>query len=444
MKVYGGKDSNFASKSQQNRAMRSIIFQLAEDSSFRVRYMVADKFVEVCAAYLDTVKGVSTSTVASTSPSIGLLADEEFIACFLRFFREEEEQAVRVSAILKSGEFARLLGPERTVQHFFGPYDSPFTDLPLLPRTALASVILQFVPVLTQGTTGTASDATSPTATAASGTPTNGKSQNKVVIDRLFPMILSFLSDDQSEVRIQMISKLGEDGAISSLSGDSNRTPFTIQVLATTLVPSLQRLARDSKWRVRLQTIQLFPNIAAVFQKDLFQTNLFDTAISWLSDSVWSVREAAVANLVKLSQLFGREWCAERILPKVLQLAQMEYSYAYRLTAVFAMRDLAPLLGAQLLNAQVLPLLCNTMYRDPVPNVRFNVARLLGGLVRDNLIIDQESISTIEQTLNRMKEDADGDVIYCAHQALKEGFGKGQHQQQQQQQQHQQNTPMNI
>ena len=57
--------------------------------------------------------------------------------------------------------------------------------------------------------------------------------------------------------------------------------------------------------------------------------------MSWLGDTVFSIREAATANLKKLTEVFGVEWASESILPKVMAMGGQP-NYLYRMTTCFA------------------------------------------------------------------------------------------------------------
>lgn len=57
--------------------------------------------------------------------------------------------------------------------------------------------------------------------------------------------------------------------------------------------------------------------------------------MSWLTDHVFAIREAATSNLKKLVEKFGRDWAQNTVLPKVIQLAR-DHNYLYRMTCLFA------------------------------------------------------------------------------------------------------------
>jgi len=57
--------------------------------------------------------------------------------------------------------------------------------------------------------------------------------------------------------------------------------------------------------------------------------------MSWLGDCVYSIREAATANLRKLTDVFGVEWAKTTIIPQIMVFAQ-HTNYLYRMTMIFA------------------------------------------------------------------------------------------------------------
>ena len=57
--------------------------------------------------------------------------------------------------------------------------------------------------------------------------------------------------------------------------------------------------------------------------------------MSWMTDHVFAIREAATNNLKKLVEKFGRDWAQNTVIPKVIQLAR-EQNYLYRMTCLFA------------------------------------------------------------------------------------------------------------
>ena len=90
-------------------------------------------------------------------------------------------------------------------------------------------------------------------------------------------------------------------------------------------------------------------------------------------------------------------------------------SYLYRMTSLYSMTALAPVVGPEVLTNTMLPLVLQ-LGMDPVPNVRFNVAKCLRQLVP---LLDPSTVQgQVKPCLTTMATDTDQDVSYFASQAL--------------------------
>lgn len=68
----------------------------------------------------------------------------------------------------------------------------------------------------------------------------------------LLNIVLQLLKDDVPEVRLNVISKLGE------------LTPFVgLEKLSSYLIPAIVELGQDRAWRVRMEVIKDLPQLAA-------------------------------------------------------------------------------------------------------------------------------------------------------------------------------------
>lgn len=109
-----------------------------------------------------------------------------------------------------------------------------------------------------------------------------------------------------------------------------------IELLSQSLLPAIVALAEDKQWRVRLAIIENIPLLASQLGVDFFNEKLSGLCMTWLGDSVFSIREAATSNLEKLVKVFGPEWAKKNIIPKIVALAN-HTNYLYRMTTVFAL-----------------------------------------------------------------------------------------------------------
>jgi serine/threonine-protein phosphatase 2A regulatory subunit A len=114
-----------------------------------------------------------------------------------------------------------------------------------------------------------------------------------------------------------------------------NITVIGIDLLSQSLLPAIVQLAEDKQWRVRLAIIEYIPLLASQLGVDFFDEKLSNLCMSWLGDTVFSIREAATTNLKKLTEVFGVEWASEAIIPKVMAMGNHP-NYLYRMTTCFA------------------------------------------------------------------------------------------------------------
>ncbi len=108
-----------------------------------------------------------------------------------------------------------------------------------------------------------------------------------------------------------------------------------IEELSQALLPAIMELAEDKQWRVRQAIIEYIPLLATQLGVSFFDEKLGNLCMSWLGDTVFSIREAATINLKKLTDVFGVEWAKATIIPKIIEMGGHS-NYLYRLTTVFA------------------------------------------------------------------------------------------------------------
>jgi serine/threonine-protein phosphatase 2A regulatory subunit A len=146
---------------------------------------------------------------------------------------------------------------------------------------------------------------------------------------------------------------------------------------------------------VRLAIIEYVPLLASQLGVKFFDEKLSSLCMSWLGDTVFSIREASTQNLKKLTEVLGVEWANEAIVPKVMAMGQHP-NYLYRMTTCFAVsvslcsilcdstsnliQTLAPALSLDVIEASILPMM-DKLVNDDIPNIRFNVAKSYAVLV---------------------------------------------------------------
>lgn len=169
-------------------------------------------------------------------------------------------------------------------------------------------------------------------------------------MEYLLPLFLQQLTDEFPDVRLNVISNLetinkGREIKHSKErykeNGTSSNTTFFhvaigIERVSQALLPAIVELSEDKQWRIRLAIIEYIPLLAKQFGSKFFEEKLLELCMSWLRDLVFSIREAATVNLMKLTEVFGAEWAKAAIIPEVMKMTTDE-NYLHRMTTIFAL-----------------------------------------------------------------------------------------------------------
>lgn len=350
-----------------------MIRAFASDKSWRVRYMVANQLPELC----DALGAKATRS--------------DLLPAYIMVLKDTEPE-VRTAAAFKVSDLITKLvnlpsepgadsGLDAAVQDVLPVVEQLVTDSAQHVRSALATNIMALAPVL----------------------------GSEKTMEHLVDVVLSLLKDDCPEVRLNVIARLDKVSFVMS-----------IERLSSELLPAIVELAEDKNWRVRLAIIERIALLATQLGKQFFEENgkLGDLCISWLGDCVFSIREAAIINLKKLTEIFGVDWAKAHIVPQILEMYDESSNYLLRMTALHAIGVLSQVVGVETVEDMFLPVVTDRASRDPVPNVRFCSAKTL------NLVIPyvrhdvrESKIRPCLMTLVDANEK-DTDVNYFAQQAL--------------------------
>ncbi|KAK6333614.1 hypothetical protein TWF730_003800 [Orbilia blumenaviensis] len=310
---------------QDQQATHTILLttlrNLIGDKSWRVRYMVADRFEKLAKAVGDEV------------------VRRDLVPAFVKLLKDTEAE-VRTAIAGQIPGFCGLLDRETLLNEIMTSVEDLVTDSSQHVRAALGTQISGLAPIL-------------------------GKEET---IAHLLPMFLQMLKDEFPDVRLHIISKLE---LVNEVIG--------IELLSQSLLPAIVQLAEDKQWRVRLAIIEYIPLLASQLGVEFFDEKLGGLCMGWLGDTVFSIREAATLNLKKLTEVFGVEWAKNTIIPKVMNMGTHP-NYLYRMTTCFAISTLAPVVSLSVIQENILPVITG-LVEDPIPNIRFNVAKSYGALL---------------------------------------------------------------
>lgn len=172
-------------------------------------------------------------------------------------------------------------------------------------------------------------------------------------MEYLLPLFLQQLTDEFPDVRLNVISNL-ETINKGNIAGGGERgrkkkgrmcvsdqvrcfiLAIGIERVSQALLPAIVELSEDKQWRIRLAIIEYIPLLAKQFGSKFFEEKLLELCMSWLRDLVFSIREAATVNLMKLTEVFGAEWAKAAIIPEVMKMTTDE-NYLHRMTTIFAL-----------------------------------------------------------------------------------------------------------
>ena len=98
-----------------------------------------------------------------------------------------------------------------------------------------------------------------------------------------------------------------------------------------------------------------------------------------MQDSIFTIREAAIENLKELAKIFGAFWASRFAVPKLVAL-HTDANYLHRQTPLFGMTALAPVINADIVRRQFVPVLI-TLSQDRVANIRMNVSKSIQALL---------------------------------------------------------------
>uniref|UniRef100_A0A2P2HWT8 Protein phosphatase PP2A regulatory subunit A n=1 Tax=Hirondellea gigas TaxID=1518452 RepID=A0A2P2HWT8_9CRUS len=354
--------ANLLPKEDKEALVMPTLRQSYEDKSWRVRYMVADSFIELQKAVGEEI----TRT--------------DLVPAYQALLKDVEAE-VRAAAAGKLKDFCQNLDKETqetVIMNSILPCVKELvTDGNQHVKSALAGVIMGLSPIL-------------------------GKENT---VSHLLPLFLNQLKDECPDVRLNIISNL-----------DCVNEVIGITQLSQSLLPAIVELAEDSKWRVRLAIIEYMPLLAGQLGVEFFNQSLSKLCMTWLVDHVFAIREAATNNLRKLVEKFGHEWADTHVIPKITSMSR-DGNYLHRLTCLSCINVVGEVCGKELTTKMLLPTVLG-LSQDNVPNVRFNVAKtfqIIGTHIDKECLIPQ-----VKPVLVRLTEDPDIDVRFFASEAYAE------------------------
>lgn len=193
------------SASKVNASLVPCIKKYGEDKSWRIRYLVADKIIQVSQAF---GKDITT---------------QKLIPLYIQFLQDQESE-VRTAAISRLSEFSKIVDTSVIISKIVPQLATLASDSFQYVRIALAENLLQVL------------------------TPEFGKASTN---EHILPVFLQLLRDESTDVRLALFKQLN---FLNEVIGIEN--------LSQSLLPAVNELTSHKSWRVKVTVFREFPSLA--------------------------------------------------------------------------------------------------------------------------------------------------------------------------------------
>uniref|UniRef100_A0A914DWS0 Phosphatase PP2A regulatory subunit A/Splicing factor 3B subunit 1-like HEAT repeat domain-containing protein n=1 Tax=Acrobeloides nanus TaxID=290746 RepID=A0A914DWS0_9BILA len=342
--------------------VKKIINDLMKDKSWRVRVNAADKIHLIQDAFGS------------------LMSTDEIVSWYTNLLKDAEAE-VRDASTKKLIAVCSALpaeGREELIVEKIMPVVKELpSDVSHHVKIALAEVITGMGPLLGEPNTRT----------------------------HLLPLFLTLLRDDTPEARLNIISSLDK---ISGL--------ISHEELVNSVLPAVVELCEDAKWRVRLAIVEYMPLFAEELGQEIFDERFLKLCLAWLEDNVFAIREAATNILKRLTKKFGADWCLKFVFPSLQSLSDSP-NYLRRLTCLIGVNAMAEVIDKESTIREFVLILIK-LAEDPVPNIRFNVAKNFKKIGK--FFEPEQRKEMILPILDKLITDQDFDVRFFSEEAKAE------------------------
>nr|CCC46411.1 serine/threonine protein phosphatase, fragment [Trypanosoma vivax Y486] len=303
---------------------------LVGDSSWRVRYMAADR--------LSKLAGALTS------------ADVKQIVPLFRSLTQDAEAEIRASAVFNMAGLMSACNDATAKREVLAGGCRLINDDNAHVRMCLASAVLKSVahiPVEMWGTT-------------------------------VVPTCTQLLTDSEADVRLALVSGFSAMG----------NTPEARE-LAPKLIPVVVALAEDPKWRIREVVISQIPHLITSLGKNA--DDVVEICVQHLVDRVATIREAAVRSCCSLVAENSITWSRTTLFPQLSPMVTTN-NYLHRVTLARLYESLAGVqsLDRAAVSQLILPML-RVLSRDEVPNVRLRCAKAIVALKKSKQLLETDA-----------------------------------------------------
>jgi serine/threonine-protein phosphatase 2A regulatory subunit A len=263
------------------KKLRSQISNLCKDPSWRVRFLAASKFGDICTK---------------------LDVDQSILELYSKLLKDSEAE-VRAIAATQFPGLSKHINEDLMTSKFLSTFKDLSADENKYTRAHVAEVL---VPVGTQYS-------------------------EQFIMTHILPLVLKLLKDPEPEPRLKCLSKL-------------DLSVVNVNDLLDAIMPSLKELAGDSSWRIRQEVLGLLPGLSQRLGADNVDTHIKKLLFTMMTDQVQVVREEAARTVLRICEKLEDDKWANSMLDQIHDQFK-KANYLRRQTAleaIYFMVDVLP------------------------------------------------------------------------------------------------------
>ena len=332
-----------------------LIPKLAEDTNWRVRLTVTDKLNEIL-----------------NFPNIDNKFKQTCVNIFAQLV-EDSEPEIRNICCLRLEEITKILKNENNFDKILQNLRKLEKDQKNFVRGALAANILKLCSLV----------------------------GIKKTNDFIFPIFLTLIKDENLEIRMTLINNLSELNKVIEINN-----------IIESIMPSIKEISANKSWRVRIQIMEIIPVLAKLFNQQIFMNHIFPICITSLTDSVFSIREAACKLFVVIYEDVKNDEFEKKLLEKLNELCQST-SYLLRNTVLVYIKLFIEKLDNKLyldFFEKKLAGIVLMLSKDKIANVRISCG-YVWNKIKDVKFKDSRINNEINNVVEILKKDTDSDVV---------------------------------
>ena len=185
-------------------------------------------------------------------------------------------------------------------------------------------------------------------------------------VSKIISILMDLIKEENSEVKLNVCNGLIK---VAQVMGP--------EILTPTFLTTITNMTKEAQWRVRMAVFELIGELSKLFGKEVFQKHLESIFLSYLSNTAASVREMGVKKSKELAEKFKGDWVMSAFIPRVIESYNVDkQGYNYRMCCLMSLQQVIGLITKEQIAQHVIPIFLKAM-KDPIPNVRFTVAKII-------------------------------------------------------------------